>query len=246
MGLLTSPGPHYVRDLAGKPLLAPIGARLQGTAELGRRARKSFALTVIATSVLTGLFFIGYFYVQRHPAYAPTVMPLTALDMLIPFQPGALFAYVSLWVYIGAGPGLQRTNAELGVYGLWMCALCIGGLGIFYFWPTQVPPLTVDASRFPGFGVLHRVDRSSNACPSMHVAAAVFTLVRVDEVFRSTRSPVQFRLLNVAWCCVIAYSTLAIKQHVVLDVAAGALLGLVFALASLHWRLAQPSWRMSL
>ncbi len=220
--------------------------RLQGSAELWRRARKNFLLTVAATSLLTGVFFIGYFYVQRYPAYAPTVMPLTALDVLIPFQPGALFAYISLWVYIGAGPGLQRTAAELGVYGLWMGALCVGGLGIFYFWPTQVPPLTVDASRFWGFGVLHRVDRSSNACPSMHVAAAVFTFVRVDEVFRSTAAPVQFRLLNVAWCFVIAYSTLAIKQHVVLDVVAGALLGLAFALASLHWRLALPNLRASL
>jgi membrane-associated phospholipid phosphatase len=43
-------------------------------------------------------------------------------------------------------------------------------------------------------------------------------------------------VLNVAWFAAIAWSTLAVKQHVVLDVVAGALLGLAFALPSLRWR----------
>jgi membrane-associated phospholipid phosphatase len=212
------------------------GPRLRWTVELGKRARRSFLLTLILTTSLTGLFFVGYFYVQRHPAYVPTIMPLSALDQMIPFQPQALFAYVSLWIYIGAGPGLQRTFAELAVYGLWMGALCIVGLAIFYFWPTQVPSLTLDATNFPGFAVLHRLDKTSNACPSMHVAVAIFTVVRVEEVLRSTQSPLPLRLLNAAWFFVIVYSTLAIKQHVALDAAAGALLGLIFVLPSLRWR----------
>jgi membrane-associated phospholipid phosphatase len=160
-------------------------------------------------------------------------MPLTALDLLIPFQPKALPAYVSLWIYIGAGPGLQRTFADMAVYGLWICGLCIVGLAIFYFWPTQVPPLMLDAGP-RAFAVLHRVDKASNACPSLHVAVAIFTAVRVEAVLRSTRSPLLLRLFNAAWFMVIAYSTLAIKQHVVFDVVAGALLGLTFAWASLH------------
>jgi membrane-associated phospholipid phosphatase len=191
---------------------------------------------VSGTTFLTGLFFLAYFYVQRYPAYTPTVMPLTALDLMIPFQPGALVAYISLWIYVGAGPGLQRTFAERGVYTLWMCGLCLAGLAIFYFWPTQVPVVTLTATGFPGFAMLHQVDETSNACPSMHVAVAIFTAVRVDEVFRSIRSPLWLRLLNAAWFTVIVYSTLAIKQHVVLDVAAGALLGLVFVFPSLLWR----------
>jgi membrane-associated phospholipid phosphatase len=220
-----------------------IGAsdpRLQWAVELGTRVRRSFVLTVIATTLLIGLFFIGYFYVQRHPAHTPTIMPLTPLDLIIPFQPQALLAYVSLWIYIGAGPGLQRTFKELAVYALWICGMCIGGLGIFYFWPTQVPSLTLDATGFPGFAMLHRVDEASNACPSMHVAVAMFTAVRIDEVLHSTRSPLLLRLLNAAWFAVIAYSTLAIKQHVALDVAAGALLGLIFVLPSLRWRPGSP------
>jgi membrane-associated phospholipid phosphatase len=204
--------------------------------ELGTRVRAGFLRTVFSTSVLTWIFFIGYFFVQRHPAYPPLLMPRTSLDLLIPFQPAALIAYVSLWVYLGVGPGLQRTLREFTVYGLWLSALCAAGLVIFYFVPTQVPPPVLSATRFPGFEMLHRVDEASNACPSMHVAVAIFTAVRVDASLRLMRVPLPVRALNVAWFLVIAYSTLAIKQHVVLDVLAGAILGLGFAVMSLRWR----------
>lgn len=204
--------------------------------ELGTRVRDGFLRTVVATSVLTYVFFIGYFFVQRHPAYAPLLMPRTRLDLLIPFQPAALMAYVSLWIYVGVGPGLQRTLREFAVYGLWLSALCAAGLVIFYFLPTQVPPPILAATRFPGFELLHRVDEASNACPSMHVAVAIFTAVRVDASLRAMRVPLTVRALNVAWSLLIAYSTLAIKQHVVIDVLAGAILGLGFAIMSLRWR----------
>jgi membrane-associated phospholipid phosphatase len=204
--------------------------------ELRNRLCNSFLLTVVSTTLITTLFFVVYFAVQRHPAYRPFIMPRTELDWIIPFQPTALLAYVSVWIYVGVGPGLQRTVREFAVYGLWLCGLLITGLIIFYFWPTQVPPPALTATSFPGFTVLHRIDETSNACPSMHVAVAIFTALRIDVVLRSIRAPLQLRVLNAAWFFVIAYSTLAIKQHVVLDVIAGALLGLVFVWMSLRWR----------
>ena len=206
------------------------------TAEIRPRLRRYFPLKLIGIPLFTGLFLIGYFHVLRHPAYAVTVMPLTALDLMIPFQPQVMLVYVSLWVYVGVAPGLQLTLAELAVYTLWFGALCITGLVCFYFWPTQVPPLTPDTANFPGVALLHRVDAAGNACPSLHVAAAIFTAIRVEDVLRWARSPVVLRLLNVAWFAAIAYSTLALKQHVVLDVVAGALFGAAFALPSLRWR----------
>lgn len=195
-----------------------------------------FVATTLWTTFLTGLFFAGYLFVQRHPAYAPITMPRIGLDSMIPFQPIALLAYVSIWIYVGVGPGLQRTRSEFAAYGFWLGAMCVTGLAIFYFWPTQVPVRVLEATGFPGFGALRRVDEASNACPSMHVAVAIFTAVRIGDVLRSIRAPVRMRLLNVAWFMVIVYSTLAIKQHVVLDVLAGALLGAIFALMSLRWR----------
>jgi membrane-associated phospholipid phosphatase len=197
------------------------------------RVRRLFVVTLIATSVFIALFFIGYFHLLRHPAYPLIVMPLTALDRLLPFQPHALFAYLSLWVYVGFGPGLQRTYTDLFVYGLWMGALCLTGLTLLYFWPTAVPPLGLDVSDLPGIALLRRVDAVGNACPSMHVAAATFTAIRVHEVLRRAHSPLWLRMLNWTWCVAIVYSTLALRQHVVLDVVAGALLGVAFVWPSI-------------
>lgn len=204
--------------------------------ELGIRLRRNWVLTLIGTTLFNALFFIGYFHVQQYPAYVPITMPATSLDLLISYQPQFLSAYVSLWIYVGAGPALQRSFSEIAVYALWMAGLCVAGLGIFYFCPTQVPPLPRGAATLSGLDLLHRLDEAGNACPSMHVAAATFTLLRLDEVLRSTRAPLSLRLINSAWFVVIAYSTMAIKQHMAIDVAAGALLGLMFVLPSLRWR----------
>ncbi|MCY1201898.1 PAP2 superfamily protein [compost metagenome] len=206
------------------------------TADIWLRIRRHFLLKAVGTTAFTWLFFIGYFHLLRNPAFPVTVMPLTALDHLIPFQPYTLGAYLSLWVYVGFAPGLQLTFRELVVYGLWIGALCLSGLGLFYFWPTQIPPLDIDVSGYPGFAMLQGVDAAGNACPSMHVAVAIFTAVRLADVLRAARTPWLLQAINWAWFAAIAYSTLAVKQHVVLDAVAGALLGLAFALPSLRWR----------
>ncbi|WP_398497141.1 phosphatase PAP2 family protein [Variovorax sp.] len=209
-------------------------------AEIGRRVRSLFILKAVGTTVFTWLFFIGYFHLLRNPAFPVTVMPLTALDALVPFQPHFLGAYLSLWLYVGVAPGLQPNFRELLVYGLWVGGLCLTGLGLFYLWPTQIPPLAIDVSGYPGFEMLQGVDAAGNACPSMHVAVAIFTAVRLEHVLREARTPLWPRLLNWLWFAAIAWSTLAVKQHVALDALAGALLGLAFALPSLRWR---PGYR---
>jgi PAP2 superfamily len=205
-------------------------------AELGMRIRKNTVLSIVGTTAFNALFFVGYLYIQQHPLHMPITIPATSLDRLISYQPQLFSAYVSLWIYVGAGPALQRSYSEVAAYTLWMAALCVAGLGIFCLWPTQVPPLPHGAATSSGLSMLHRLDHTGNACPSMHVATATFTLVRLDEVFRSIRAPLFFRSVNSAWFVVIVYSTLAIKQHMALDVAAGALLGLMFVLPSLRWR----------
>lgn len=236
--LLSSPsepnGTPIVRPSVGAAALQVV--RPSWSVELGTRARTNFVLTLIGTSAFVLCFFVGYFYVQRHPVLPTTVMPLTPLDRLIPFQPYALCIYLSLWVYVGAGPGLQRTVGDILSYTLWMVALCATGLVIFYVVPTRVPLVGADLSDSPMFSLLQRMDVAGNACPSMHVAAAVFTAHRVDDLLRGVGAPRWPRLVNIGCCGLICYSTLAIKQHVVLDVLAGAALGVIFAMLSLRRR----------
>lgn len=204
--------------------------------ELGLRMRRHLAVKLVGTTAFTWVFFIGYFHLLRNPVNPTSVMPLVALDHLVPFQPQLLPIYLSLWFYVGIAPGLQLTFAQLLAYGLWVGTLCLTGLALFYFWPTAIPSLMPHTAGFSGFSVLRGVDAAGNACPSMHVAVAMFSALWIERVLRLIQAPAALRLVNAAWFLAIAYSTLAIKQHVVLDVLAGALLGIAFALPSLHWR----------
>jgi membrane-associated phospholipid phosphatase len=225
-------------DTATDPTQLPAAPSLPRlwTTEIGLRMRRMLALKLVGITAFTWLFFVAYFHLLRHPVHPVAVMPLTALDHLIPFQPQALFAYLSLWLYIGTAPGLQMRFLELVVYGLWAAALCLTGLACFYFWPTQVPPLLIDVTGFAGFATLQGVDAAGNACPSMHVAIAMFTVIRLEDVLRRAGAPGGLRAVNRIWFVAIVASTLLVKQHVVLDVAAGALLGIAFAWPSLRWR----------
>lgn len=198
--------------------------------------RHLFWLKALGVTGVTALFMTGYIHVLRHPASEPVKMPLTALDAAIPLQPPMMLVYLSLWLYIGIGPGLELRLRDLLAYAAWMSSLCLSGLAIFRFWPTQAPvapPTDVD---FIGFALVTGIDTAANACPSMHVAAAVFAAIRIDESLRRIRAPFWLQAINALWCACIVYSTLAVKQHVVLDLLGGVALALAFVWLSQKWR----------
>ena len=206
------------------------------TADLGSRFIRHFPLKLLGTTLWTWAFFVGYFHLLRFPAHAVATVPATLVDRLIPFQPETLVAYVSLWIYVGTAPGLQATFRELLAYGFWAGGLLLAGLGLFWLWPTQMSPGTFDSRGFPGFDLLKGIDAAGNACPSMHVAIAIFTATWMEWLLRRVASPRWPRVVNLAWFLAIVYSTMALKQHVFIDVVCGALLGGGFAAASLRWR----------
>ena len=190
------------------------------------------------TMLWIAAFFAAYFWVLRNPLGEVTVMPLTALDRLVAFRPEAVVLYVSLWVYVSLAPALLKNFRELSAYGAATLLMSIAGLGIFLAWPTAVPPFAIDLARNPSMSVLKGVDMAGNACPSLHVAFAVFSAIWIDRILREMRSHRAVLALNWLWCVGIVYSTLAIRQHVVLDVIAGAVLGVVVAvlhLAAQRW-----------
>ncbi|MGE5469969.1 MAG: phosphatase PAP2 family protein [Bacteroidota bacterium] len=194
-------------------------------------------LKATGTTVFITLFFNAYFYLLRNQAYPATEMPLTWLDHLIGVQPLGLPVYVSMWFYVSLPPALLATRRELLHYALAIGATCLAGLFIFYFWPTTTPPADIDWGRFPELGFLKGIDATGNACPSLHVATSVFSAVWLHHLLRRFGAPPWILAGNWAWCLAIAYSTLAIRQHVALDVLGGLGLGLLAAWLSLRQRL---------
>lgn len=213
------------------------------TQEFLRLIRHRFWLKFLGISGFMWLFFVAYFHVLRNPVRPVMDMPLTAVDQWISFQPWAFWAYASLWVYVGIPAGAAADLRALIRHGAWAAALCGVGLAAFYVWPTAVPAagLAVGSAAHAGFAVLQGLDAPGNACPSLHVATALFSAAWIHRLLSDLGAARWAHVLNVAWAGLIVYSTLAIKQHVLLDVLGGALLAAVFAGLSL--RLAAPAAR---
>jgi membrane-associated phospholipid phosphatase len=191
-------------------------------------------LKSMGTTVFVSLFFVAYFHVLRHPAYAPTLMPSIWLDRLVGFQPMALPVYFSLWLYVSVLPSFFSSRPELYRYAMWMTLMCGAGLVIFYWWPTAAPAPDIDWSLHPNIGFLKNIDAAGNACPSLHVATAFYSAVWFHQLLRRFGAPHWVFLLNVAWCAAIVYSTVAIRQHVAVDAIAGLVLGGIAAWLSLR------------
>jgi membrane-associated phospholipid phosphatase len=209
--------------------------------ELGDRFRSWWPAKLVGTPLGMTLFFVAYFWLLRHPRGAVTVMPLTPIDHLIGFQPLALPLYVSLWLYVTLASALVRIGRELASLAVAAVALSVAGLGIFRFWPTSIPAADVDWASHPGFLFLKSADAAGNACPSLHVAFAVFSGLWLERLWREMRASAAVRAANWAWCVGIVYSTMAVRQHVFADVVAGAALGVAAAWANFRWlRAARP------
>jgi membrane-associated phospholipid phosphatase len=191
-------------------------------------------LKAFGTMAFMALFFWGYFAVMEYPLRPPVTMPVLAVDGWIPFTPLAFPAYVSLWVYVSLPPALLGSLRSLLYFGAWIAALCLFCLGLFWLWPTAVPMADIDWQQYPQMAVIKGIDVGGNACPSLHVGSAVFTACWLARLLRNVRVPAVLRWLNWACCLLIIWSTVATRQHVVLDVVAGVLVGLLFALPSLR------------
>jgi membrane-associated phospholipid phosphatase len=190
---------------------------------------------MIGTALGMAGFFVAYFWVLKHPVFPVTLMPLTAVDRLIPFRAEALPLYLSLWIYVSLAPALLIDRRELVSCAVAWAGLSVIGLGLFLAWPTAVPSPGVEWSQHPAFAYLHAADAAGNACPSLHVAFAVFTAVWLGRLLRQMAAGRVVRGFNWLWCAGILYSTLAIRQHVWLDVLAGAALGAAVAAVHLRW-----------
>ena len=96
--------------------------------------------------------------------------------------------------------------------------------GSLWFYISLAPAFAVDWSQYPSLQFLKATDAGGNAFPSLHVAFAVFSAMVLARQLRSVRAPAWVRALNLLWALGIVYSTLATRQHVLLDVLGGTLL----------------------
>jgi len=216
-------------------------ARSHWIRQIAARMAYQMPLKAVGTAAFMLLFFWAYFGVLRNPLFPVTEMPLIFIDAWIPVSGLAFPVYASLWVYASLPAALLREIQPLVHFGIWMAALCLFCLGIFWLFPTGVPPAGIDWSLYPEMAMIKDVDASGNACPSLHVASAVFAAIWLARIARAMGGRRWVSGLIWLHCLAILWSTMATRQHVALDVLAGALTGAVFGLLSLRQALRSAS-----
>lgn len=203
--------------------------------ELWRGLAAHVGLKMLSAWLLAGGFFLGYFLLLKFPLWPVTLMPVTAPDHWIGFRPGALWLYVSLWLYVPLAPGLLTDRRELRDYYLAVVALSLAGMAVFLLWPTASPRPELDWMQYPPLGPIIAADDAGNALPSLHAAFAVFSGIWMERLLVRAAAPLWLRGASALWGLGILYSTLATRQHVAVDVFAGVALGWMAALLHLRW-----------
>jgi membrane-associated phospholipid phosphatase len=192
---------------------------------LAMRLWAHWCLKAVGTMGFITLFFTLYFYLLTHHYFHVFLMPLVSVDHWIPFNPFFLYFYLSLWVYVSLPPALMKSRSELLHYGVYVGIVSVIGILFYTFFPTLIPQNSNDWAASPDMHLLKSVDLGGNAFPSLHVATAFFSFFWLNKHVMQMRGSKVLLWLNAIWCLGIVYSTMAIKQHVFLDVVGGLLLG---------------------
>lgn len=190
---------------------------------LGRRVRVLLPAKIAVWLGLAVGICVPYFGIQALAWLPGRELPATALDRLVPFAPGWIWAYVSLAVLVPLAPLLATSRDELARYATGLAWLCVPCFVVFLLFPVLGPRPELH----PESGLyawIVSVDRPSNSLPSLHAGLAAYSLLYIDRVLGRTLPP-RRRLvvcgLATTWGALILYSTLATRQHWALDLPAG-------------------------
>lgn len=163
-----------------------------------------------------------YFPIGALVAGRPVHAPYLWVDRLLPLVPAWMFVYGSMYVFallpllVVREPRLLRR-----VMQGWVMVLVVAYAG-FLLYPTVTPrPATVAGADFASWALRlnYALDSRYNCFPCLHVAHSFVSALACYRVNR------RVGIVAATWAALIAVSTLLVKQHYLVDVIAGTLMG---------------------
>lgn len=181
-----------------------------------KHERKFLFLYVILFQML------GYFLLNELSRGTERTLMLP-LDNLLPFIPAFSLAYVAMY-FMGFLPFFTVRNTSY-LRKVALGYIILGGISFLIFALFPVKMIRPDFAAEHGFellvSIIYHIDLPYNTFPSLHVIQVFFAALVVRKV--NKRAGNYAFLLAVP----ISLSTLLIKQHYVLDLAAGLLIAVV-------------------
>lgn len=179
-------------------------------------------------------FYLLYFPISRGLDGAGGHHPVTWIDRALPVDARWMYVYFAVMIS-GFTPGL--TVASRGLFRRVALAYLVAqasAFAVFLAWPVvmdQRAEVPVTSFATWGLAVCYHIDPPGTCFPSIHVTLAVLAALcswKADRVVGS---------VAVVIGVLIAFSTLMVKQHYLVDVLGG------FVLASVTWALVVAPWR---
>jgi membrane-associated phospholipid phosphatase len=189
-----------------------------------RWAGRSLWRNLLLLALVVAYTLVVYTLTNAHPTRRPVPMPFILGEESIPILPWTAWIYLSyfaLLLYTGirlvAKPHFARVLAVF--FGL----VTVSGL-VFLLFPTTVPREAIpESAPFAWLlAFLRGMDPPNDCFPSMHVGMAVACAL----IFR--RAGCAEWPAIALWSLLIAISTITTRQHCLLDVFSGALVGAVW------------------
>jgi membrane-associated phospholipid phosphatase len=179
---------------------------------------------VVSVFLIVGVYQF-YFWCQTNPLSLRPRRLLLALDHAIPYRPHWVWIYSFLYYPVILYITLTTDSSRQFLYvAISYVALLIAQMALFVTFPVVTPdewrgPVSAAGGRSERFlALVQRFDAPSNSFPSMHTSVAVLTAFHLQP----SLGPAIF-----AFPVLIALSCLFTKQHYIVDLPAGALLGWV-------------------
>ncbi len=215
--------PHEER--AATPDAATEKEKTDQDGALKRHEQSLLALVMIAIWA-AGYFAIAY----ATEAQATRTLPTFRWERELRLTPEFVFIYLTIYPTFVLPFLFIRQKDFFRLFSFaYITVMCICYL-VYFFFPVSIERPTLSVTSFSTWvlEMVYRADRPWNCFPSMHVAMSLLAALTILEVHRIRGL---LTLLLTLW---IAYSTILIKQHYVLDVVAA--LALTFAIHFVYVR----------
>ena len=179
--------------------------------------------------LLVPLFNLFYFLPQWVGWHAPARLPMTAIDLAVPFDAGWVYAYVSMYVMLLIPPLLTTRGGALWRYTVGAAIMFVAAAVVFLLWPVEYPRPALPADGSSMYRVVVTLDRPINSIPSLHAGIVGYTLFYAARALADLPRAARRWILIVGavWSAFILYGTLATKQHYFVDLPPGILLAWV-------------------
>lgn len=197
--------------------------------------RLKITLLTVATVLLLG----PYMLLQRYRMFEPRSLGLTAIDEWAGFTAAWVWVYILQYIQVPLAPLLATTRDQLRKFLIGFAIVAAAAFVVFFVFPVEGPRPSAAQRETANwlYQLLIAIDRPGNALPSLHVALATYSMCFAHRLhFESTSHRRRRCWLALGWISValISWSTLATKQHYLVD----GLTGFALAVIAHHlvWR----------